>query len=54
MLLKKEIPKVDGFPTVDGLHLSTLAEAGRCNILVGDGIQILNDSNKHWVCVSTT
>lgn len=53
MLLNKEIPKVDGFPTVDGLQLPTLAEAGRCNILVGEGVQILNDSNKHWVCVST-
>ena len=53
MLLKKEIPKVDGFPKVDGLQLPTLAEAGRCNIMVGEGIQILNDSNKHWICVST-
>ena len=53
MLLKKDIPKVDGFPTVDGLQLPTLAEAGRCNILVSEGVQILNDSNKHWVCVST-
>ena len=52
MFLKKKIPKVDGVPTVDGLKLPTLAEAGRCNILVGEGVHILNDSNKHWVCVS--
>ena len=32
---------------MDGLQLPTLAEAGRCNILVGGGIQIVNDSNKH-------
>ena len=53
MLLKKEIPKVDGFPKLDGLQLPTLAEAGRCNSMVGEGIHILNDSNKHWGCVST-
>ena len=53
MLLKKEIPGGGGFPEVDGLQLPTLAKAGRCNILVGGGIQILNDSNKHWVRVST-
>ena len=52
MFLKKKIPKVDGVPTVDGLKLPTQAEAGRCNILVGEGVHILNDSNKHWVCVS--
>ena len=50
MLLKKEIPKVDGFPQLDGLQLPTLVEAGRGNIMVGEGIQILNDSNKHWIC----
>ena len=51
MLLKKDIPIYGGgFPEVDGLQLPTLAEAGRCNVLVGEGIQILNHSNKHCLC----
>ena len=53
ILLKKKITKVDGFPKVDGLQLPTLVEARRCNNMVGEGIHILNDSNKvcfdNWV-----
>ena len=47
MLLQKHHPKVDG------LQSPTLAQTGGWNILVSEGVQILNDSNKHWVCVST-
>ncbi len=47
MLLQKD------FPQVNGLQETTLAETGGWKILVTEGVQILNDSNQHWVCVST-
>ena len=43
MLLKKD------FPHVDGLQVTLLAETGGWNILVNEGVQILNDSNIGFV-----
>jgi len=43
VLLKKD------FPHVDGLQVTLLAETGGWNILVNEGVQILNDSNIGFV-----
>ena len=37
----------EDFPCVDGLQVTLLAETGGWNILVQEGVQILNDSNKY-------
>ena len=43
----------EDFPCVDGLQVTRLAETGGCTIVVQEGVHILNDSNKYWLCVST-
>ena len=38
---------------MDGLQLSTLSQTGTWPVITSEGVQILNESNAHWVCVST-
>ena len=46
-LLKKQ------FPHLSGLQLTILKETGQWDIMASDGIQILNQTNTHWLCVTT-
>ena len=41
------------FPHISGLQHTILAQTDAWEIMTAEGVQILNDSNKHWVCMST-
>ena len=47
ILLKKQ------FPHISGLQHTILAQTDAWEIMTAEGVQILNDTNKHWVCMST-
>ena len=41
------------FPHMDGLQPPTLSQTGTWPIVTSEGVQILNENNNHWLCVST-
>ena len=41
------------FPDVSGLQPTIYGQTGQRDIMAGKGVQILNESNSHWLCVST-
>ena len=46
-LLKKQ------FPHLSGLQSTFLKDIGQWDIMASDGIQILNQTNTHWLCITT-
>ena len=41
------------FPGVSGLQPTIYGQTGQWDIMAGEGVQILNESNSHWLCMSS-